>query len=425
MFNDRLQKISDLMRESRKNKIAQQESTEVDSSQTNDNTSNSGLDIDLLNNFKRKDSSTSDDSSENRSNSIKITVSSDKMLACICITSDFNTEVPFTIEEIMQKISEFNITFGIQTDVLEALAQSPQYDNTKVFANGVAPIDGTDGYFTAYFNQEQKNDLHLIDGGHINFNELANLTLNAKKDQLLGVIVPPVESQDGTDVFGNPVRGIPTNKTKIRFGENITINETNQVFASCAGEIHWNDNASLSVSETLRVANVNAHTGNIKFDGSVVVEGDILEGFTVICTGDLTVNGQIFSSKIDAGGHVSVKLGIHGRRAPLCTIRSKGNVTAKFIEQATVDCYGDIITGEIINSRIYARGDIKALAGKGKIIGGECVACGNISAASIGNYANVLTKVSIIGKQSLQREHNQMLQQIDRHKYNISKMWES
>lgn len=426
MFNDRLQKISALMKDSRREKDAQntKKETAVSAEDSSSIPLNSSVTFDLINDFKRKDN-TMVDYNALRNEAIKITVSSDKMLACICITSDFDTKYPFTLEEILEKVSYYGVVFGIQQDILENMATNPEYDTTKVFANGVSTIDGTDGFFTAYFENSQKSKFHINDDKTINFNDLNTDAISAKKGQILGVIIPPVESQDGTDVLGRAVRGIPTHKTKIRFGDNIIIDENNQVISTCAGEIHWTDNASLSISETLRIAGVNAQTGNVKFDGSVIIEGDVLEGFTVVCTGDIIVNGQVFSAKLDAGGSVSVKLGVHGRRAPLCTIRAKGDVTAKFIEQATVDCYGDIITGEIINSRIYARGDIKALAGKGKIIGGECIACGNISASSIGNYANVLTKVTLIGKQSLQREHDQILKQIDRHKYNISKMWET
>lgn len=383
------------------------------------------VDIDSINDFKRRAQEAMRKKIKN--DALTIDISPDRLSATLRISSKFDKSEPFTIIELWERIKQSRVDFGISEDLVFELSVKPIYDTDLIFAIGTPAVDGTDGNFTPHFDYSEigKFKSHEIDfDAKIDFKNLVTNNICSIADQVLGVITTPVDAVDGTDVYGNIIRARQSKPTKVTFGENVFINEENQVVATCAGDIKWN-NTHLSVSEIFQVLNVDAKTGNINFGGSVVVEGDVLDGFSITCGGDIHVKGQVSSANLTAGGNITIDKGVHARRTSSCLIKARGNVSSKFIEQATIDCYGDLITGELIHSQTLVRGDVKALAGMGKIIGGECTCCGNISAATVGNYANVLTKLSLIGRSSLDREHEQLKDEIKVITLRISKMWEN
>ena len=102
-------------------------------------------------------------------------------------------------------------------------------------------------------------------------------------------------------------------------------------------------------------------TGNIRYDGSVIVNGDVAEKMKVICSGDVTINGFVESAHIEAGGDIIITQGamgkvddkqteysttleadgsIHLAHGQGLRIRAKGNVTV-----GKQLAYSDIVTG--------------------------------------------------------------------------------
>ena len=57
----------------------------------------------------------------------------------------------------------------------------------------------------------------------------------------------------------------------------------------------------------LKVENVDNNVGNIRFDGTVLVRGNILNGFKVEADGDVQVNGVVEGGYIENTGNVIVK----------------------------------------------------------------------------------------------------------------------
>ena len=60
-------------------------------------------------------------------------------------------------------------------------------------------------------------------------------------------------------------------------------------------------------------ADVGASTGDIDYDGSVVVKGNVLTGYTIKATGDIIVNGVVEGAKLVTAGKIVLKRGIQGK----------------------------------------------------------------------------------------------------------------
>ena len=68
----------------------------------------------------------------------------------------------------------------------------------------------------------------------------------------------------------------------------------------------------LRVNETLTLAKVDLSTGNINFDGSLHIKGDVADGVAVDVSGSVLVEGVVARATIVAGGDIVIKNGIIG-----------------------------------------------------------------------------------------------------------------
>ncbi|MFA6449073.1 MAG: FapA family protein, partial [bacterium] len=135
---------------------------------------------------------------------------------------------------------------------------------------------------------------------------------------------------------------------------------------------------------------VDYSTGNINFPGTVAIRGSVLDGFEVNAGGDVIVENTIQSARVTAVGDVVVKRGILTREKGL--VASEGNIYAKFIENSTVECEGNVIVETaILNSKVYSNGRVIAIQNDGAIIGGRIIAFDRIICRNLGSTAHAAT----------------------------------
>ena len=115
-------------------------------------------------------------------------------------------------------------------------------------------------------------------------------------------------------------------------------------------------------------ANVDTSTGDIEYEGNVLVHGNVIAGYTIKAKGDIVVEGVVEGATLYAGGHIILKRGIQGMDRGV--LRANGNVISKFIESATVEAGGYVTADAIMHSNISAKGDITVEGKKGYITGG-------------------------------------------------------
>ncbi|WP_169449459.1 DUF342 domain-containing protein [Marinimicrobium agarilyticum] len=165
--------------------------------------------------------------------------------------------------------------------------------------------------------------------------------------------------------------------------------------------------AGVRVDPTLRLKAVGLESGNIDFDGSVEVAGDVGSGFVVKATGDIVVRGMVEKADVSAGGSLAILGGVMGEEVgkrhdgdlQLRTHLSAGGIlSAKFINLAEVRAKGDIHVREyVLQSRLKAGQDIVLgqPTGKGSLIGGWAHAGRAVIVNRLGSEAGVATEVSV------------------------------
>ncbi len=212
--------------------------------------------------------------------------------------------------------------------------------------------------------------------------------------QTLGEIVPPTEPVDGCDVKGRPLPGKRGRAAKFRHDETIEMREDGAIVALAEGVLsttlgRW------GVRDYLQIPGyVDFSTGNIDFSGDIEVVRGVRDCFTVRAEGNLEVQGLIEAAHLHTRGSLHARGGVAARERG--TLTTGGDLTAKYLDGATVDVGGTMrVLREIINCDCTVHGDVESP--NATLIGGRLTGVGRIRVATAGSPAGVTTDL-VLGR---------------------------
>ena len=131
----------------------------------------------------------------------------------------------------------------------------------------------------------------------------------------------------------------------------------------------------------------------IDYDGSVEVKGNVLSGYTVHATGDITVNGAVEGANLVAGGKIVLKRGIQGMGKG--NMEAQGDVISNFIESSKVTSGGKIISDAIMHSDVIAQDAIEVHGKRGLIAGGKVRSATRIETKTAGSSMGTQTELEV------------------------------
>lgn len=339
--------------------------------------------------------------------SLRVEVSRNKMEAYITVIPPKGGK-PVTREDIEKALREANVIYGIKEEVIEKALNLTQAETLTV-AHGSNPIDGEAARVEYKFETDvmRGKPTETVDGRADFYN--LNLIQNVEPGQVLAVKIPATPGTPGYTVTGEEIPAKPGKDVQIAIGKNVALQDDNTVAVSTVrGHIVVTGN-KISVSNVFEVAgDVDFNTGNIEFNGSVLVKGSIREGFRVTAEGDVEVMNTIADGIVECTGQVRVKNGIVGKKS---RIKAGGSVYTRFIENAIVESSGEVVVGEaIMHSRVSAFKSV-IVGGKGVIVGGVIRAGEDINCKVIGSPLATLTEIEAGINPELRRELNRLSQE--------------
>ena len=335
---------------------------------------------------------------------VKAAVSPDRLTGFIYITPPENNGKLITFEDIMAALKDAKITYGYDEEELKTIAERPSYEKNIEIAHGYTPTHGKDGNIEVLFDNTQSKLPKTRSDGTVDFWEL-DLICNVQKGDLLIRIIKATPGEAGMDVLGNTLNPKPGKPAVTPFGKNVVFNEDKtEIYAGMDGHVTYKNN-QVSVDPTFRVqGDVDASTGNISFNGDVIVTGNVLDGFSIKAQKHITVMGMVEGGRLEAGGNITVTGGIIGTLEDV--IRCKGDLKCRFIENTTVRCEGDILADYITNSDVICEGAMTLQGSKAALIGGKYVVLKQISCRDIGSHNDVKTLIQLGSFGMLQEEHS-------------------
>lgn len=322
---------------------------------------------------------------------VHISISPDGLQAVLSMEPPQNGGAAPTLEALHTALNTQKISFQVNEQLLQVLADNPTYNRDLLIANGIPPVHGIDG--TVSFQiKTQKTVLtpKVREDGTVDYHDLG-LVENVSKGQVLCVLTPPTEGTPGMTVKGAPIpqkRGQPVPSLQ---GKNTVLSEDGTAILSALDGQADYDGRKINVNETFMVKeNVDNSTGDIRVTGNLTVKGSVLPGFVLEAGGNIEIRGSVENATIRAGGSIHLYSGIVGGE-----LTCEGDLQCRFIENSNVTVKGDIQAEYLINSSVRCGKNIRIVGKIAKIIGGSCMAGQNIEAHTIGTESNVKTKLTI------------------------------
>lgn len=325
--------------------------------------------------------------------SVDISVTQDSMTAIARFYPPSGNGKYMSKNEILAELQRLKINTGIQERVIDVFLQARQYCLNIPIAKGIRPVPAIDSNIEYFFDTKPLAKPKMQEDGSVDFHEL-NLFTKVKKGDMLAKLTPHDPGKPGKDVYGRNVQQNRCKVKKLKYSRNITASEDgNTIYSDVDGNVTLT-NGMVFVSDTYNVAaDVDASTGDIEYEGNVMVAGNVRTGFTIRAKGDVQVNGVVEGATIEAGGNIVIKRGVQGMSKG--RLKAGGDICAQFLESANVSCDGDIIVGSVLHSNVAAKGKVTVSGRKGFIVGGE-VACGvSVEVNSIGNKMETQTIIKV------------------------------
>ena len=303
---------------------------------------------------------------------LRIKVDEDELTASI-VAVKAEVKKFLTLEKMTELIRSHGIKFGYQNHVTEILELSAKNQSLigAVVAHGNSPGTGLDPYLHITYLDNRVNDLPA-DNEDV---DLRNMQIN--NILVPGDIIAEMRYKDGVpgkNVFGEVMHARVEGETKkLRVGKNVELDSKGRAVSKIHGMPLIVEGKVDCNPVFIHNGDINLSSGNLEFEGSAEVRGNIEGGAVVSVAENLIVKGTIGSSKIRCKGNLHVKGGIvcaDGGR-----IEVDGKLVADFIENSQILVQGDLIVNQsIINSTVIVGGKLQIKANRSGVIGG-----GNIS----------------------------------------------
>jgi len=340
-------------------------------------------------------------------------ISEDKMYAYMEIEEAQGGMVP-SYETIMEHLNNAGIKYGIKEDVINA-AVSQGFIEQTVVAEGMHPLEGQDTRFEPLVNMEKTVGPKVKEDGTVDFKEMGGV-LMVDADTHLMRKYSPIQGNSGINIFNEEVP--PRVGLELPFGESkgsvVSPDDEDLLIADISGQpVIFEDH--VDIERIITVDNVDMTTGNIRFPGSVIVNGDLKSGFEIHAFGNVIINGQVEAATIKAVGNIDLHSGLVGQSKAF--IEAGGDIHARFIEGATISAGRDIIVHDLIMHSDVSAGD-KVIVGvdeqgsKGQIIGGITRAASLIKAKLLGSSSSTVTMFEVGMSPLMSKQLNQIKQEV-------------
>ncbi len=321
---------------------------------------------------------------------------------------------PLDSEELYRALAAAGVTWGIDQAAVSA-ACSVRAAERIVLAAGRPAENGEDTRFELLVADARDRSPQLDENGLVDFREFGAIpTVSAEQPVMRRI--PATTGTIGRNVRGEVIEPVPG--ADVAFAEKlvgvcVASDDANLLRAAITGQPVRCGNGVV-VEPVLRVRDVNMASGNISFDGTIKVDGEVLPGMKVHATGDILVGVVVDGAELDAGGDIHVAGGIIAK----AHVRAGGSVSARFVEGAHVFSGTTIaIDDSALQSELQANNQI--LVGlkskqRGRLAGGSARAMMLIRTPILGSPTGGVSHLLLGVNPVLEAEYQELLQKIER-----------
>ena len=345
---------------------------------------------------------------------VSVTVVSNGSEAYITVEPPVNGGAEITADAIMRKLAEANVTYGINEETVNKIADKKLYGDRTLIAVWTPPVNGTDGTIT--YRYDKKVEIAPVEDEH-GFVDYKNLGLvrTVHKGDIIADITLPTEGSPGSDVRGKTLRQVVGKKAAYSVGTNTELSEDGtKIVALIDGNINFKNNAFVIDNVVTIAGDVDASVGNISFVGDVVVKGEVMEGFKISSNANIIVAGNVNGAQLEADGDIIIKKGCINSK-----VVAHGSVTINFCERSDIKCDGTLTSSNFVICDVYC-GELCVKGNTGGLMGGKYTSLSSAELPNIGTKNYTPTMLTIGDNALLAEERDMLMKEIEKNQKSIN-----
>jgi len=345
---------------------------------------------------------------ERRDARFELEVAPDVMTAWVTVTPARGGQA-LEAADLVLALAQAGVLYGVDEAAL-AQACAANEPVRVVAAVGKPAQHGEDARFELLVDVTRDRRPKVDENGLVDFRELGDIPV-VEAGQPLMRIVPETVGFLGRNLRAEvlePVKGRPESFPPNLSGAQLDAQDPNLLRATFKGQpvlvVH-----GVMVEQVVYFNGASMASGNIAFDGTVHIDGDVLTGMKVRASGDLLVTGLVDGGPLDAGGATRAGGGI----VPHASVRAGDAVTARFVENSRIDAgIGIAIDNTALQSELQAGNQV--IVGtespkRGRLVGGSVRAMMLVRAPWLGDPASSVTQVLVGVNPVLEAEYRELL----------------
>ena len=263
----------------------------------------------------------------------------------------------------------------------------------QVIARSTAAIDGQDGSIEWMEGLDPttrpavavgQDDADVVDY----YNQVGYVRV--AKGSHVATLHEPTLGEDGRDVTGRTIKAKPGRRNDVKIDPSLSPDGSGRVIAGVDGILEY-QHGVLRVSRVFEVRDaIDFSTGNIDFDGTVIVRDGVRDRFEVKATKDIIVDGLIEAATINCGRNFTCPRGMAAKGQGQLVV--DGDAVVGYLNNVKGRIKGSLtVQRELINCDLVIGGDL--ICDQGTVIGGIVAVSGSVRVAVLGSNAERSTSL--------------------------------
>ncbi len=335
-------------------------------------------------------------SSGSHQSAIEVTIEEAGSVAKVVIPADFDPALldVALLANLVQK-SGIAVDSAVEAQLLRVAKTFRDKPSPleHVIARSTAAIDGQDGRLEWVEGRDPtaapaaavgQDDTEVVDY----YNQVGYVRV--AKGSHVATLHEPTCGEDGVDVTGRTIKAKPGRRYDVKIDPSLGLDESGRIIAQVSGILEY-QHGVLRVSPVFEVpGSIDFSTGNIDFDGTVIVRDGVRDRFEVKAMKDIIVDGLIEAATITCGRNFTSHQGMAAKGQGELLVH--GDAVVGYLNNVKGRIKGDLtVQRELINCDLVIGGDL--ICDQGTVIGGNVVVSGSVRVAALGSKAGTSTSL--------------------------------
>lgn len=338
------------------------------------------------------------------------------------ISDDYLRAYVFIQEKNWRKYTESEIRAALRRngicdsfifgDVVEKLAKGRYRGEEVLIAEGKAPEEGKNGSYELLFEEHLPGVPTITKDGRADYTNVM-VAATVEEDQQIVKYHPARNARKGKTVTGLEIAGNIGEELKPLVGKGFYRSHRNgHYYAAVTGHVSFEEESGiLNVVEVLVISHdLTRINGNIVYEGSVHVMGNVSDSVQIRAGKDIIIDGYVESANLYAGKNIMIRRGVNA--AGNGYIEAGGRIMGSFFEDVVLKAKGDIEGNYFMNCEVESRGKVEAKGGKSRIIGGSIKAIVGVETAVLGSPGGNRTEVDVGDTLAVQGDYDYCMKKL-------------